>query len=82
MPQFWQIDPTRWINPAHIVYVEDYPNEDQPTLWATMVATESGMGRDRSEPYTLDLDGEAREKFLAYLARETEPAPPPAPACG
>ena len=54
-------------------------------LWVTMVATESQVGARTTErlftlPYTLELHGEARERFLAYLARETEPTPPPAPA--
>jgi hypothetical protein len=44
-----------------------------------MVVAESAMESHRSAPYTLNLGGEAREKLLAHLARETEPAPPPAP---
>jgi hypothetical protein len=83
MPQFWKIeqgDRTHWINPAHIVYVQDNPNLDRPAVWITMVAVESGEERNKLEQYTLALDGEAREKFLAYLVRETESDPPPTPA--
>jgi hypothetical protein len=80
MPHFWQINPTLWINPAHIVYVEDTPGSSLPTLQVTMVAVASGLERTRIEEYTLELEGEAREKLLAYLARETESTPPPAPA--
>ena len=76
MPQFWQIDSTRWLNPAHIVYVEDDLDRSPLTLHVTMVAVTSGRERSSLEPYTLTLDGEAREKLLAYLARETESAPP------
>ncbi len=76
MPQFWQIDSTLWLNPAHIVYVEDNLDRTPPTLHVTMVAATSGRERSSLEPYTLTLGGEAREKFLAYLARETESAPP------
>ena len=77
MPQFWQIDATRWINPAHIVYVEDSPDSSLPSLYVTMVAVTSGLRRTGHEEYTLELKGESREAFLAYLARETESAPPP-----
>ena len=45
MPHFWQIEPTRWINPAHIVYVEDTPDSSLPTLPVTMVAVASGLER-------------------------------------
>ena len=77
MPQFWQIDATRWINPAHIVYVEDSPDSSLPSLYVTMVAVTSGLRRTGHEEYTLALQGESREAFLAYLARETEAPPPP-----
>jgi hypothetical protein len=76
MPQFWQIDPTLWLNPMHIVYVEDNPDRHPPTLYVTTVAVASGRERSSLEPYTQALHGEAREKLLAYLARETESAPP------
>ena len=79
MPQFWQIDATRWINPAYIVHVKDNPDLDRPAVWITTVAVESGAESNKLQTYTLALDGEAREKFLAYLARETETVPPPAP---
>ena len=79
MPHFWQIDPTRWINPAHIIYVEDNPDWDPPILYVTMITVESGWERHISDGVDgLSLEGEAREKLLAYLARETESAPPPA----
>jgi hypothetical protein len=80
MPHFWQIDPTRWINPEHIVYVEDTPASTPPFVRVMMIAVESGMDRQRSAPSTLALVGEAREEFLAYLAHETESLPPPPPA--
>jgi hypothetical protein len=80
MPHFWQIDPTRWINPEHIVYVEDTPASTPPVVRVMMIAGESGMDRQRSAPSTLVLVGEAREEFLAYMARETESPPPPPPA--
>jgi hypothetical protein len=76
MPQFWQIDSTQWLNPAHIVYVEDNLDRTPRTLHVTMVAVTSGRERSSLEPYTLTLGGGAREKLLAYLARETESAPP------
>jgi len=82
MPRFWQISPTLWINPAHIVYVEDIPDVSAPYLWLTMVAVASGLDQDRTRTqlYTLELEGEARERSLAYLTRETESVPPPASA--
>jgi hypothetical protein len=80
MPQFWQIDTTRWINPAYIVHVQDNPHLDRPAVWITTVSVESGSESNKLQTYTLALDGEAREKFLAYLGRETEPDPPLAPA--
>jgi hypothetical protein len=80
MPHFWQIDPTRWINPAYIVSVEDAPASTPPVVRVMLVAGELGMDRQRSAPYTLTLVSEAREAFLAYLARATESPPPPPPA--
>ena len=47
MPQFWKLDALQWINPDHIVHVE--------------------------EPYTLVLTGDARDRVLAYLARDAAP---------
>jgi hypothetical protein len=91
MPHFWQVDSDLWINPAHIVSVHDdvvvanavvsweYSAANKPLLGVKMVAVASSFGRDREDEYTLVLDGEARAKLLAYLARETESAPPPAP---
>jgi hypothetical protein len=77
MPHFWQIEPTRWINPEHIVYVEDTPASTPPVIRVMMLAGESVMDRQRSAPYALTLVGEAREEFLAYMVRETESPPPP-----
>ena len=85
MPPIWQINSTLWINPAHIVFVEDdvyaegYSNTPTPLLGVMMVAVAPSGARFSNEKYTLVLDSEAREKLLAYLARETESAPPPAP---
>ena len=87
MPHFWQVDSDLWINPAHIVSVHDdvsvpdyvYAATYKPLLGVKMVAVASSFGRDREDEYTLVLNGEARAKLLAYLARETESAPPPAP---
>ena len=80
MPHFWQIAPTRWINPEYIVYVEDIPASTPPVVRVMMIAGESGLDRQRSALSTLGLVGEAREEFLAYMARETESPPPPPPA--
>ena len=80
MSHFWQVSATLWLNPQHIAYVEDYPESRTPALWVTMVAIASGMDRTQTEEYTLELEGAAREKLLAYLVRETEPPPAPAPA--
>jgi len=48
-----------------------------PSLYVTMVAVTSGLRRTGHEEYTLELKGESREAFLAYLARETGSPPPP-----
>lgn len=77
MPQFWKIDALQWINPEHIVHVEDAPHGEQPTLRVKMSALEPTVEGRGVEPYTVALTGEAREKLLAYLARETEAPPPP-----
>jgi len=50
MPQFWKVDATQWINPEQIVYVEDHPAWEQPTIDVTMTVLqssiqESGIGR-------------------------------------
>jgi len=80
MPQFWKLDDWQWINPAHIVHVEDAPHGEQPMLRVKMLVLEPTVEGHGVEPYTLALTGEAREKLLAYLAREMEPAPPPSSA--
>lgn len=79
MPHFWQIKATEWINPAHIVHVEDQPRANPPFLVIWMLAVETGEQSNAVQPYVLKLDGAARDTVLAYLARETESAPPPAP---
>ena len=76
MPPFWQLGPTYWINPAYIVDVTDDTTATPPTLWVLMGATEVGGASHSVEPHQLGLEGEAREKLLAYLARETETVPP------
>jgi hypothetical protein len=76
MPQFWQLDAVQWINPAHIVHVEEDPHGEQPILRVKMLALEPTVTGRGVEPYTLALTGEARATLLAYLPRETE-APPP-----
>jgi len=76
MPQFWKLDATQWINPEHIVHVEDRPDWEQPTMDVTMMALQSTMQESGIEPYTLSLTGEARERVLRYLARDAAPDMP------
>jgi len=78
MPQFWKLDALQWLNPAHIVHVEDAPQREPPTLRVKMLTLEPTAQGSAEEPYTLVLTGEARDNVLAYLARETESPPPPA----
>ena len=73
MPQFWKIDALQWINPAHIVHVEDCPQYEQPTLRVKMSVQEPTVEGSGLLPYTLALTDEARQRFLAYLARNTAP---------
>ena len=73
MPQFWKIDATQWINPAQIVYVEDHPEWEQPTIDVTMTALQSNSQASGLEPYTLPLTGEARERVRRYLVRDAAP---------
>ena len=80
MPKFWKVDALQWINPAHIVHVQDAPHVEPPTLSVKMLTLEPTIQGSAEEPYTLVLTGEARHTILAYLARETEAAPPPSPA--
>ena len=68
--------PVQWINPEHIVHVEDAPHRDQPTLRVKMSALGSTVEGRGVEPYTLALTGEARERLLAYLARDAAPEVP------
>ena len=77
MPQFWKLDALQWLNPDHIVHVEDAPQVAPPTLRIKMVTLEPTVQGNAEEPYTLALTGEARDTILAYLARETESQPPP-----
>jgi hypothetical protein len=77
MPQFWKLDALQWLNPEHIVHVEDAPQGEPPTLRIKMVTLEPTIQGSAEEPYTLALTGEARDTVLAYLARETESPPPP-----
>jgi hypothetical protein len=47
MPQFWQLDAGQWINPTHIVHVEDVPHGEQPIVRVKMLAlvpTVAGRG--------------------------------------
>jgi len=80
MPHFWKVDPTRWVNTVHIVYVEDHPHSNTPFLEILMLTVDTGARPQTVHPYTVNLIGEAREEFLAYLARETESPPSPASA--
>src|SRR5262245_29126434 len=80
MPQFWKLDALQWLNPAHIVHVEDAPQLEPPTLRVKMLTLEPTVEGRAAEPYTLVLTGETRDTVLAYLARETESPPPPPPA--
>lgn len=80
MPQFWKLDALQWLNPEHIVHVEDAPHAEPPTLRVKMVTLEPTVQGSAAEPYTVELTGEARDKVLAYLTRETESPPPPPPA--
>jgi len=73
MPQFWKLDALQWINPAHIVHVEDAPQAEPPTLRVKMLMLEPTVQGSAEEPYTLALTGEARDKVLAYLARDAAP---------
>jgi hypothetical protein len=52
---------------------------EPPTLSVKMLTLEPTIQGSAEEPYTLVLTGEARHTILAYLARETEAAPPPSP---
>ena len=70
MPQFWKLDATQWINPEQIVYAEDHPEWEQPTIDVTMTALQSSHQESRLEPYTLPLTGEARDRILRYLGRD------------
>ena len=73
MPQFWKLDALQWLNPEHIVHVEDAPQVEPPTLRVNMVTLEPTVQGSAEEPYTLRLTGEARYRVLAYLARDAAP---------
>ena len=76
MPQFWKIDATQWINPEHTIHVEDHPHWGQPTIDVTMTAIQPTLRESALEPYTLTLNGEARERLLTYLAGDAAPDVP------
>ena len=73
MPQFWKLDALQWINPDHIVHVEDFPQVAPPRLHVKMLTLEPTVEGRAEEPYTLALTGEARERLLAYLMRDAAP---------
>ena len=73
MPQFWKLDATQWINPEQIIYVEDHPEWEQPTIDVTMTALQSSLQESGLEPFTLPLTGEARDRVLRYLVRDAAP---------
>ena len=73
MPHFLKLDARQWINPAHIVHVEDAPQLEPPLLRVKMLTLEPTVQGSAEEPYTLALTGEARDKVLAYLASHTAP---------
>ena len=73
MPHFLKLDALKWINPAHIVHVEDAPQLEPPMLRVKMLTLEPTVQGSAEEPYTLALTGEARDKVLAYLASNTAP---------
>ncbi|HSX77879.1 MAG TPA: hypothetical protein VLQ80_04810 [Candidatus Saccharimonadia bacterium] len=73
MPQFWKLDATQWINAEQIVYAEDHPAWEQPTIDVTMTALQSSHQESKLEPYTLPLTGEARDRILRYLGRDAAP---------
>ena len=76
MPQFWKIDALQWINPEHIVHVEDFPHLESPTVRVKMSAEEPTVQGSGLEPYTLALTDESRERLLAYLTRDETPYVP------
>ena len=41
MPQFWKLDALQWLNPEHIVHVEDAPHVEPPTLRVKMLTLEA-----------------------------------------
>jgi hypothetical protein len=73
MPQLWQISPTEWINPAHIVHIKDYPERATPTLHITMLVAEASLGAGDNESYTITLDGRERADALRYMAQAVTP---------
>ena len=71
MPQFCKLDALQWINPEHIVHVEDAPHVEPPTLRVKMLTLEPTVQGSAEEPYPLALTGVTRDKVLAYLGRTT-----------
>ena len=80
MPQFWKIDATQWINPAHIVHIKDNPAADPPILVVLMAAVESSVRGSALVPYALSLEGSVRARVLQYLADNAEADVPEEPA--
>jgi hypothetical protein len=80
MPQFWKIDATQWINPAHIVHIKDNPTREPPHLVVLMATVESSVRESVTVPYALTLEGLARERVLQYLTRDAALGEPEEPA--
>ena len=70
MPQFWQIEATQWINPTHIVHIKDDPTAHPPSLVVLMTAVEPSVRDSALVPYSVALEGAARERVLQYLTDE------------
>jgi hypothetical protein len=73
MPQLWQIRTTEWINPAHIVHIEDHPELASPILRLTMSVGRASHESGDNEPYTVLLDGPGRRDVLRYIAQAVTP---------
>jgi hypothetical protein len=76
MPQFWKIDATQWINPTHIVRIEDDHRSYPPTIMIWMAGVEMSARGSAGQPHTVTLTGDARERLLTYLARDAVPGEP------
>ena len=55
MPQFWKIDALQWINPEHIVHVEDSPHLEAPTVRVNGGRLYTLVERPRSGDHLLEL---------------------------